>query len=318
MLPSSVFAPALLSVLLWHGPEPVTSRMDVEYEAPSECPGKTETLAAAETYLGREEFDPRVAEVKTRVVIQRQAGPEGWRLKLEMEGAGITLRRDLTGRECGDLADAAGLMIAVALDPLRVTQVATSKPKPEPAPRPKPGPSPGPSPDPRVWGEARVGAGVSLALLPKVSATVVAAVSLAGRLWRVDLVGLYAAPRRTFPFETAPGVGARVQLGAAGLRACVVPTVKTVTFPSCAGVLGGAMRGRGLGIPAPETSYRPWIAVSVGQELVWVSRAQVGLWLGIDGMVVVLQPLFEVGGAGDAFDAAAIAGQIAGGPVLRF
>lgn len=303
---------------------PVVERMGLSYEAPPKCPSQQAVREAVGAYLGREEFDARVAEVNARVVVEPSDGPDPWRLTLDVSGAGVEVHKQLGARTCEDLTEAAGLMIAVALDPLRVSETTQEPPAPEPEPVPAPAvevakpAAPRQAPRARVRGEVRVGAGVGLSVLPSASADVVAAVSVMGRLWRVDVLGHYAAPTITQPFEEDPDAGARIQLGAAGLRGCVVPTVRRLELPACVGAQAGAMRADGVGLRERDTSHRPWIAVTAGQELAWVSRAGIGMWIAAEAVLVVLQPRFHVDDLGPVYEAPLAAGLLTAGPLLRF
>jgi len=85
----------------------------LEWEAPSTCPDRAALRGRVAALLG-----PGLSE-GTDLAATATVRPDaaGWRLDLELVRAAGSERRTVTDRDCAALADAAALMIAVAIDP---------------------------------------------------------------------------------------------------------------------------------------------------------------------------------------------------------
>src|SRR5690606_34183477 len=89
------------------------------------------------------------------------------------------------------------------------------------------------------------------------------AVGLRWRALRAELVGTYWLSR-TQRFEQVPEVGATLSLGWVAPRVCGVPSTPRVSFPLCAGVELGGMRGSAFGTSGARARTLPWVAAELG------------------------------------------------------
>jgi hypothetical protein len=88
--------------------------LEVEWVAPAGCPGAAEVKAAVERTLGPPADRERAP---IRAVGRVEPSAAGVRLQLEVhEGAAVS-RRELEGATCGEVTDAAALILAMAIDP---------------------------------------------------------------------------------------------------------------------------------------------------------------------------------------------------------
>jgi hypothetical protein len=168
----------------------------------------------------------------------------------------------------------------------------------------------------------RLGAGLGFArLLPGSHAALDLGLGLEGRLWRVEVAGLWAPPVRGVAASDA-GIGGVFRLGAGELRGCAMPGLRgrPLVFPLCVGLQLGAMhgRGRGSGLQREQAARSPWIATRIGAALRWRPRdGRIGLWLGLDAIVALTRPKFVTAGGVLVHEAARIGGQASVGLEIR-
>ena len=312
-------------MLLLGGPE-----VDVSWNAPEACPQAPAVQQAIADNLGRDTF----SDALDQVTVQAEVVPEGeqWRLQVAVELPEGSVQRELVAPTCEELADAAGLIIAVALDPLRVREArplptASALPQawaepPEPPPEPPSEPEPAPitlPPDVRPKGELRAAGMLDVGTLPKVRGGAQLGVGIVGRWFRADASLAYWAPRAIRPFETVPSSpGTRLQQAGAGLRGCLSPKLGAFEPSTCAGVDGGLAWARGVGIPSPQTTALPWLTTYGGMELAWVSRAGVGLFAGVDAQFHLVRPAVRLEGLGQALKVAPVGARASVGVLWRW
>lgn len=159
----------------------------------------------------------------------------------------------------------------------------------------------------------RLAAGLELGALPGVGAGLTGAYALRLRWLRVELTGSWWPGRRREYAEPA-GVGARAQVGAAGLRVC--PTIRVrrpsragvglVELPLCAGLELGALVVRGVGFAGAQTVRTLWAAAELQPGVAWRFTRRLALWAAL-GLVVpitresfAVDPLPELFGIGPA------------------
>lgn len=329
---------------------PVGERLEFQWSAPPGCPEESDVRKAIDRYLGRDDFDRAVDDVRVSGAVRRMG--EVWRLTTAVELPTTVVERTVEASGCADLANAAGLMIAVALDPLRVIrkvvpveEVADTpssadegtadQGKPDTEARhgdeddgsghvsaagssPPPDQTPAPAARRRWSLELRTGGAGEIGTTTKLRGGTWLAIALFVDRVRVEVSGQYWFPREFRPFVDAPGAGASLQLGAAALRACYAPNVKRVEFPSCLSVEAGQMRARGIGLQETRVSRRPWVALAVGQEIAWTSGRHIGLWLGLDAVVNLVRPRVHVRDLGPVVATRIVGFRFVGGPAARF
>lgn len=307
--------------------------LELTWTAPAGCPQREAVQTAIANNLAREDFGNALDAVEMRGEIAQ--APEGWSLRVSVRLPDGSVDRELTAGTCDELAAAAGLIIAVALDPLRVQRV-RPPPQPEPIPTgpPKawanpprpPTPAveadvePDPPPKPEIPARAldlRLAAMLDVGSLPVLRGGGQAGVGVVGRWFRADASVLYWAPRAVRPFAAAPDAGARVQQAGLGARACLKPELGAFEASSCGGLEGGMSWSRGIGLDSPETTALPWLTGTAGLEVAWVSRAAVGLFAGADAQFHLVRPRVNVDGLGETLKLAPAGARALVGMLVR-
>lgn len=318
----------------------------LSWAAPPDCPAEQDVRAAIDRSLGGH---PRDRSVDARVRVSALPGGE-YHLELTLAGPDAG-HRELTARDCRELADAAALIVAIAVDPALLERSeaprveptpqglvpqAPPPPPPEPDPAtPEPAPPPtdppgtaepttarGPAPEPpppradgrsRAAVSLRVAAGPGFAVLPGITAALEVAAGFGGRWWRAEAGLTYWTPRATATGDD-PDVGGRFQLAAASGRGCVVPEAAPVRFPICAGLDAGVMIGRGVGADVDaRTAVQPWVTVRAGPAIRWRMIPRLALWLGGDVLVPLARPRFHTSGTPDLWAVPGVAGAVVAG-----
>lgn len=93
--------------------------LQLDWQAPAGCPDQAGVRGRVAAMLAAGAVEGSDLAATGRV----SAAGEGWQLELELVRAGGRERRTLGDRDCAALADAAALMIAVAIDPLAAVVV---------------------------------------------------------------------------------------------------------------------------------------------------------------------------------------------------
>lgn len=314
---------AALLALRASAPEPVDAAppaVAIHWEGPPECGPRDELVARIEGLLGRPLGQPGDPELE--VVGRVEADPDGLRLVLEFTRP-VERVRELHGKTCGELRDAAAVVLAVTIDPL----VPLEEPEPESTPEPEPEPTPEPEPQPTLEPtpprkepielRLRFAGGVQYRALPWVAGGPSLALGLRWRALRAELVGAWWLTRAA-RFEQQPEVGATISLGWVAARACGVPTTARVAFPLCAGVELGGVRAVPFGIAAARARTLPWIAAELGGALVVALPGPLALWIGVDGVIPLVRPGFTIAGLGELHRVPAFAIQSLVGLEIRF
>lgn len=251
--------------------------------------------------------------------------------------------RSVADSDCGKLAVAAALIVAVAADPVAVADVIDAHLRaPEPAPRlvepPQP-PNPveaAPSPvvetqrpelppvaprDPATGlsGVVSGAVGAELAVLPRPG---FAASVGGGILWsrlRLELVGVVSVPRDIEARED-PSFGARAAVAGGQVRGCWVVDAKPVEVPLCLAGEVGAVWARGFGPSIePQAKVQTWAAAVPSLGVTgWLSQ-HVGLEARIAVPVGLYKPAVHLAGVdAHVFRAGAAGARLWVGPVVRF
>lgn len=321
----------------------VARRGDVElrWTAPAEgCPDADAVLDDALGLLG----DAPPPALGLRVVATVTHG-EGFVLSLRVGEAGDGAARTLAAPRCDELARAAALLTAMAIDPTVASRVpeppidATPRPPepvvpPEPAELPSPPPvavrspparddpkAPPPRRGPALHASALLGVGVGAFALPRPTAALAFAVALAVARARVEIGGSWWTPvRRSSPSN--PDIGGRFTLAVATVRGCFAPRWRTLEFPLCGVAVAGVMSGRGTGaLPEPLSARAPWVALGGGPTLLWRPRraaGRLGLFARVEGLGSLTRPAFETAPSGLLWRAEAGALVAVAGAELRF
>lgn len=107
--------------------------LELEWSAPEACPGSEDVHRAIASRLSAPGDEERgLAVVRAHGVVH--SVPEGYRLDLQLWVDGSQGTRTIEAETCPALADAASLVIALAIDPSLSTAPAVETPEPEPSP----------------------------------------------------------------------------------------------------------------------------------------------------------------------------------------
>lgn len=304
-----------------------TRRVNVTVTGPVGCPTSAAVAARVAAYLRHVESSVALPQIEARLVLRTDgAAVVG---TLTMVEAGSATERELRDARCATVADAAALVIALALVPgLEVPSVDVSAETDAALVAdgvPAVGEEDGDASDAdgaaaarrQIAVSIRAGARGSVGLLSRVAAGAELAVALRGPAWRAELA-----------LRTLPPVGARYSSDAtfggdlfaatAALRGCGVFGVDRLELLGCAGVDAGAVFGSGFGVSAPANSAAPWFAIEGAVGLGWALHANFALLLELAVLVPVVRPVFTVAGLGELHRPAAAGGALSLGAELRF
>ncbi|MCA9709138.1 MAG: hypothetical protein KDK70_25060 [Myxococcales bacterium] len=348
---------ALLGALS-SGPAASDPGMMLEWSAPAGCPSQTAVRQRLSDALADSAADPRGMRARA-LVTQDDAG--GLTLELELardDGPGG--RRTMQARDCHELAKAVVLIVALAVDPDVDLDALPVEPPPDPVPVPVPVPEPGtptmpepepappsepapldpapseaPEPEPPEPNEPReparrqasalpvglyVTAGAGLSVLPKPTAVLSLGAATWGRAWRAELGASYWTPVDTFP--TGDTTGGRIQQWTLDARGCGLLRPGPLEIPLCAGVDGGAVHGKGLGLPAARQVTSLRLALAAGAALVWAParlRGRLALRLDAEGLVALVRARFRASPAapGLVYYTPLVGGRVSAGLEVR-
>jgi hypothetical protein len=298
------------------GPE-----VEIVWRAAPDCGSQAQLVARIEAVLGRPLGQPGDPELRVEATIVAEG--DGLVLRLAFERPVVRVR-ELRGRDCEALGEAAAVVLAMTIDPLlpepepepepererEREREREPEPEPEPivpaAPEPEPAPAkPEPEPAPAGTDTAselglllRLAGGVQSNALPTLAGGPSVALGLRWRALRAELVGAWWLTR-TASFEQTPEVGASLSLGWVAPRLCGVPATARVGFPLCAGIELGGMRARGLGLADARAQTLPWIAAELGAGLHVALTGPLALSLAFEGVVPLTRPGFTVAGLGE-------------------
>ncbi len=313
---------------------PPDDGVTLQWNAPAECP---------DAQAVRDEATRRSQGERAQVDATGNVRAEGdeWVLELTLRSSTVE-QRTIRATTCAALAEAAGLLIAVAADPTLAAaeQEPPSDPPPlvpiEPPPVVEeppsgevvlPGPivSPPPDRDPprrrsRVRATIRVDAvGQFLRVLPAVAGFGFG--GAIGAMWpraRVELRAHWYLPSET-TYTDVPDAGGRVDLWTIAPAGCWAPTFarSRLSLPLCAGVELGGMRGRSIGVDENGDATVFFASVVGDATLVYAPVARLGLLLGPQVAIAARRPAFHVRGRDPVFESGPAAIRLVAGIELR-
>lgn len=294
--------------------------IEIQWEAPAVCPDAASVRAAVERLLGKplSGLDPVNVHATGRVVTNA-AGK--WELSAQLVVGERVEEELLVAKECGALADAMALKVALAIDPLAVAEaVQPSQPPPvpvRPAASPKPAATSSASSERRLQLGARLVGQVALGPLPGTTPGAAAYVSLQWPAFRVELGG-EAFWGGVAHYDAPPGVGADLQLFAGVARGCLTPAAGAWRFPICAGPELGVMRGSGFGVAETSATTGLWGGLTLGPALEWRATPRLSLWLEGAALLTLLKPEFHVRNLPSLYTPPTVAARAAAGLEAHF
>lgn len=291
-------------------------RPRLEWVAPPSCPPADEGAEQLARFLG-----DRVVAAEARVTLEA-AGSADYVATVTVAGATRTIR----STDCTTLARAAALVVAVSLEPV-VTAEAVHRRQTEPAEAVAAAPTPvddddrtepTASPTSRSTSRSTLGradrpsdpaprtpapirahwlsasGGVAFAHVPALTGGARLSYAFTRRALRVQAELTYALPR-TVGYRAEPALGGRFQSIAVGGRACFAPAVGRVAAPLCAGVEGGPVLGRGVGVINARRPTPAYVGAVASGALVVRASARVAVTAGAELLVAAVRPAFYVG-----------------------
>ncbi|MCX4246181.1 hypothetical protein [Paraliomyxa miuraensis] len=306
--------------------EPAAVTVPLEWSAPSQCPAGREVGERLARALAESAADPRGMRARASIT-EGERGVLTLELTLERDDGPVG-QRTMQASDCDELANAAVLVVALAVDP-------EARPEPKPSPNPPPDPPPDPGagspdsdvpephsppkpppadvasaeePEPGPAGSAtdstpterapassthvglRASAGVGVATLPRTTAVISLAAATWGRAWRAELGASYWTPTPTDP------TGGRIQQWTIDARGCGLLRPGPLELPLCGGLDAGAVHGEGVGVLAPRRAASLRLAAGLGAALVWRParwQQRVGPWLGADLLIALVRARFR-------------------------
>lgn len=325
----------VLRAALGAAPSPTTAAapepIELRWDAPASCPDAEAVRGHARRRAGPRGGVPVRAHGTVDAIDEVT-----WRLELVIGSD----RREIRASSCEALAEAAGLLIAVAADPA----LSADPPEPPAAEVPPPPPEPpaivAPTPAPAIEPVAvtepvtptaprappRIGAAVRaevtgqfLRVLPAPAAVAFGgAVALRLPRARLELRGRYFLAQRARYDEAGVDAGGTIDLWTLGTSACYAPRRGRLEVPICAGIELGAMVGRSFGATMPGSARALFAALPVDATVIWAPIPRVGLALGLGATPAVRRPSFHLRDRDPVFVAGPFGLRVLGGVEVRF
>jgi hypothetical protein len=320
-------------------------RLSLRWSAPPGCPSEARVVSEVDRLLGKSAARPREP---LRVSAMIDEDPPGrFRVSLETRGEGGPRLRVLHASSCQALADAAAVIIALAIDPEAVAAAPEPPPpalppSPPPALPPAAPPSPAPS-SPRPLSSRPPPARVSprglvsarpprppparrasvpvlfhvqgwvlgdVGSLPGASFAAGGALGLSVASFRIE-AGAGAFPSRAAVIVNRPTAGGDVSLVLGSLGACRdVLSSRRFEIAPCLGAELGRLHAEGFGVSSPASGSALWSALKAGGSFSWVPVSRFALSLRLDAVVPLARPAFVLDNVGPVFRSGPVAGRI--------
>lgn len=292
--------------------------LELQWRDLAGCPDAAAVVREVEAALGRPLAPLGERPITAAGALERVPGAEPFRLLLEVRRDDAVDRREFRATSCETLAGAAAVVLAAAIDPSLAAQPVAPPPDPAP-PAPTPGPAlppPAPPPDalaepparapaptdappaPRLAALLRVGAPLTIGLVPRASPGLLGGFSLVTPRLRVEVDGLWISRRLADP-GGPDDLRIAVGGGAASVRVCARSEIGPLEAPICLGGQAGALRGRAVGvdIDQPASVLQPWGALLVGTGLrIPFLHGWAAVLVRADALVALARPRFGLAG----------------------
>jgi hypothetical protein len=275
--------------------EPAPLGCQLQWVAPPECPDADRVRADIERLTGRH-LDPSLSDGITVTATVGHEAPGHWAVDLVIaHGTADSNERHVEGGSCREVADAAAVIVAIALDPSHALAAPPPPPPPPPArPSPPPPPLP-PPPPPRIpirhgWGVAAIG-GIDAAALPSPAP----GLGLAGSVFIGDnRFELRAAAWIPQDAAFSPSSGVHVSLYTGAIRYCRAVAGHVVELSICAAMEIGALRATAFGLRQNGSGFGRWVAPELGLLTLLRAAPPFALSLETDGLVALVRDRFLI------------------------
>lgn len=304
-------------------------RISLHWQAPAQCPTRTDVLAALEPLSGAPVTEGGEADLHVEATVV--SGSHGYSLTLVLDGEQEPQTRVLDSEDCAVLGRAAAIVVAVALDPVTAASnwppapgseptptAAAPNPtflEPEPSllepeldrePRPKPEATPRPRTSrPRTDSALEYGGGFDVSLAGRVLPGLGVGLAIAPYLGTARVHGRLLAqyrPQRTTSLPGNDDAGAQFQFVSGGARICpnAVPTSFRWRVPLCAGFDVGAViaEGQGAALSRTDAATSLWAAFALEAGATVQIAPRVSLYGAFELAVSLSRPQFFLDNGG--------------------
>ncbi len=287
-----------------------TSGIEIEWDAPAECPDAKAIRSATERLLGESLDAPRSQHIAARARVRHNASGH-WEIAFSLSSNGSVSEETFAAERCTSLADAVALKVALAADPLAYAKAAIPAKRAPDVPRAAPDAAPEPPvsarnpSEGRAWRVAiRAAGGAGLGLLPRTTPGGALVGAILFRSFRIELGAQIFADSQV-AYADMPSVGASFDMLTGTARTCAVAIAIPVEVPICAGLEFGALGAKGFGVEPAYHPYRSWAALLAGPALRLPLKGNLSLWLEFDGVLLLLRPSFRIRDFHDLYEAPA-------------
>lgn len=261
---------AILCILPWsEAARAERAPLSLTWEAPPECPGRSDVLHRVEQIL-------RDVQASTTVEVTARAARTAdgrFEVALTVRTDGLAETKTMVASTCGALAEASAVVIALAVHPSDATPPETPTEAP-PSPQPSPD---SPAPSPRTaetsaphetstpWAVAfGLGPSFSVAALPEASAGFVVSAGVRIERFRFGVLGTLSA-RQHPRFDGS--AGASIDMAEAGVFGAYLAPLGPIAIGPAANVEATYVRVEGFNIQSPESASSVWPTFVLGARL---------------------------------------------------
>jgi hypothetical protein len=269
--------------------------VELEWNAPDGCPDRAEIARRVEALLGHPATSNEALAFRAEV---RETDDGHFRATLRSRWAGGSTERTFEAVDCAKIGRAAALIVAMAIDPVDVAEVA-SEPRPQPQPQPRapeePRATPVEAPAVHLGFGMRATVDVGSLPLPTIGGGPLATLRFGA--WELQLGAQAWIPRRTAG-STPTGAGGEIGLLTGEARACreIVPLALTLSL--CLGGEAGVTDGAAFGIPVPRHPRSLWLAALGGAIIRPRVASGLWAWMSFDAAVPLTPPDYAIEGLG--------------------
>jgi hypothetical protein len=313
---------ALLASLTVARPAQAES-FSLEWSAPEGCPAEQEVLVSLRELLGADPRSIAREPLEVRITV-KQIAPNHWALDLQTTSGDQQRTRHLEAPTCHELARAASVVMALAVDPERKHLRLGPRPREEEAEAPPPPPPPEPPrPAPRrpeserarrAWGLGRLDLVGTIGQMPDPALGAGLSGGIVVDSLRLRLGAQAVLPQRT---EVSEGKGGQIGMATGLLEACFVLAQSPVRLGPCVGVEAGALWAHAFGVTQEGSGAGPWVAIAVGEELALPLLGQLSVVVGSALVIPVASPRFLLDEVGEVHQPAAVGGRLTVGVEVK-
>lgn len=274
------------------GALPVT----LDWRAPEGCPERSAVADEVERLASSRA--PAVDALEVEIDVSR-AG-EAWLARLTTRSAAGRGERKLQAPSCGELAEAAALVVALALCPSAA---------PEPAP---PAPLP---PSRHAFLRPLAAADAGTLVKPSLQAGLAAAATFGPLRLEAQLARGFEQRASRGP-RPESGLALQVPIAIA-LRGCWTLWSGAAELGACVGAEGAAIRGQGFGISDPAAASGLWLGALAEGALGLQLSSAFAVRVGAGAALALVRPTFSMDGYGEVHRPTTVAARLSAGVEVR-